>query len=150
MSIPDTGDYQRPSLDGSPREALLPMGLGLAAGVVTYLALFVIILSITLAGFDYSKTFGNADAVEIALQSGLGLGVASGLGAWICARRSRARDIPATWVQRSALITGLTIGLAAILLGLAPGLRGITLPIYLLLPIIGTLLGIRLSSPRGT
>ena len=127
----------------SAAHLVLPALLGVVLAGVVQLVMFALVLAVTLATFDYNRDFGTGDAVVISIFGAIGLGVACALGAWVCARRARLRQVPASWVRRAALATGLGVGVLAVVLGLALAVRGVTIPIYAAGVIAGSVLGAR-------
>jgi len=127
---------------------VLPVLLGLSVAVVTYLALFLVILSIAFAQFDYRHAFSTADALAIGVQGGLALGLVCALGSWLSGRRAQLRDVAPSLARRAGWATGAMVTGLVLLLGLAPALRLVTVPIYLLLAVAGSTAGTALSA-RG-
>lgn len=131
-------------------ELLLPLVLGLAVALVTYLVMFGVVLWIALARFDYDHAFGTGDALAIGVQGALALGLACALAAWLSRRRAQLRDVSQTLARRAGLLAGVILTLVVLMLGLVPALRLVTAPIYLVAVIAGTLIGAGGSEPgRG-
>jgi hypothetical protein len=127
-------------------DLVLPLLLGVSVALVTYLVLFGVVLSIAFARFDYAHAFGNGDAVAIGLQGAIALGSTCVLGAWLTRRRAGLRDVTQALARRAAQLAGVILTVAVLLLGIAPALRLVTAPIYLLAAIGGTALGAALGT----
>lgn len=125
---------------------LLPILLGLSVAAVTYILLFGLVLWIALARFDYSQSFGTGNALVIGLQGAIALGLACALGSWLTGQRAQLRDVAPLLAHRAALLAGLILTALVLPLGIAPALRLVTVPIYLLAAILGTVLGSALGS----
>jgi hypothetical protein len=119
-----------------------------SVAIVTYLVLFSVVVWVALARFDYDEPFGNGDALAIGLAGAIALGASCLLGATLSRRRAQLRDVTPSLVRWAALVTGLILAGAVLLLGFAPALRAITAPIYLVAAIGGTWLGATLGTER--
>ena len=122
-------------------ELLLPLALGLAVALVTYLVMFGVVLWIAFARFDYDHAFGTGDALAIGVQGALALGLACALAAWLSRRRAQLRDVSWTLARRAGQLAGVILTVVVLMLGLVPALRLVTAPIYLVAVIAGTLIG---------
>jgi hypothetical protein len=130
------------------RGLVLPVVLGASVAAVMYLVLFAVILWIAFARFDYAQPFGTSDALAVGLQGALALGLTCALGAWLTRRRAQLRDVSPLLAHRAALLAGVLLVVVVLLLGIAPALRLVTAPIYLLAVIAGTWLGSSLGARR--
>lgn len=124
-----------------------PMLLGLAAGLGVALAGLVVVGVVVLGIGGGGSSAGGGLLV---LAAGLGvplLALAASLGAGLAGRRAATLRLRPGVARQAALGTGAAVGAVALALGIAPGLRWPTLPLYLAGVAAGTVLGARRATP---
>ena len=125
---------------------VLPVAVGLVVAFVTYLALYAVIVSLALAKADDGRPFTSGSGVVVGIQGALALGVASALGAWLTGRRVSLRHVTRSRARGVALLTGAILAAVVLLLGLSLAVRPLTVPIYVLAVVGGTMLGSALGT----
>lgn len=132
-----------------PLKVLLgPVLVGLLTGFAALVVGFVLIVPVALAVSDRTADDGWLTPVAAAVGSVLFAGAAA-LATSLTGQRLRAFRLRAAVGRRTRLGTGLAVGALGLLLGLAPGMRAVNLPVYLVAITLGCLLAERRMTTAG-
>jgi hypothetical protein len=125
------------ALTGVP---VLPVATGLLAGLaVQGLALVALTFAVLTDAVD--DPAGTAFSLRLAIPGALGIALACGVAARVCAWRCRGRDLARRAELRAAVLAGVGTGTVVLALGLVLALSWSTLPLYL----VGVAAGVTLE-----
>jgi hypothetical protein len=110
---------------------VLPVVVGLLAGLAVQCAAFVALLATTLRADVDLDSGSTSFTTRLAVAGTLGIALATGVAARVCSWRCQGHDLTPRAVQLGALLAGGATGAVCLGLGLAIALRWPTLPLYL-------------------
>jgi len=101
---------------------VLPVVLGLATTVVTFIAAEILLVAVALGVADYPRgRTGWLSPLGFGLLTALGFGAALAAGCWVCAWRLRRREVAPGAARRVALLPAALVTVIALINGAAHG-----------------------------
>ena len=134
-------DRDRALRDRSAAQLVAPVLAGAVGAVVIHLALFMVVLAVAVSVTDSARDFGTGQALLWGTIGAIDLAVAAAGGARVCGWLAGIRGVDGERARRVALFTALGFAAVVLVFGVAIALRPVTLPVYVVLAVVGALAG---------